>query len=473
MKLFVFFLFSFFFFSLTHTAQAEITSKIYIEPEKEKNILQQDVLIVQKNDPFKIYLHTLNSNNEDFKGYAHYFLDDISHPLQTNIEIFVPKQKEDTIWNQLSFSDTEVSKIYTIYVFITRDPWTEDSGTSSIFRSSLRVTFDIDTDHDGLYNFEDPDDDNDGVPDAQDAFPLDATEWKDTDHDGIGDNKDSDADNDGFYNFQEKELGTNPLKYDTDGDGVSDKYDAFPLDPTRSKASDAETNEKNINIPEISTTGDSENYSPSSDTIIPPAIANGSSSSNTPPSLSDSGVSHLEENLNLRTSTSSASLSSSSPVSHNESNGGGSRDTTLPSWISQLRVDVPLVILSSGKINVGINAIPSTGSSFQKIQWTFNESSALSSLATKEGTRVSFPFPKTTLIAYKSGIITIRNTNRQSFSKAFSFWVISPLLFFVFPLLLFLLIPLFLFWKKKKEKKKNPAPKSKDHSKKRKNTNRH
>ena len=34
----------------------------------------------------------------------------------------------------------------------------------------------------------DTDDDNDGVLDEDDAFPLDATESVDTDSDGIGDN---------------------------------------------------------------------------------------------------------------------------------------------------------------------------------------------------------------------------------------------------------------------------------------------
>ena len=35
------------------------------------------------------------------------------------------------------------------------------------------------------------DDDNDGVPDAQDAFPLDPAESVDTDGDGTGNNADT------------------------------------------------------------------------------------------------------------------------------------------------------------------------------------------------------------------------------------------------------------------------------------------
>ena len=45
------------------------------------------------------------------------------------------------------------------------------------------------------------DDDNDGVNDIIDPFPLDSSEWQDTDGDGIGDNMDTDDDNDGFIDF--------------------------------------------------------------------------------------------------------------------------------------------------------------------------------------------------------------------------------------------------------------------------------
>ena len=68
-----------------------------------------------------------------------------------------------------------------------------------------------DFDADGMIDFEDSDDDNDGVADGGDAFPFDSSESIDTDGDGIGNNLDS----------------------DDDGDGVLDQVDAFPLDPTR------------------------------------------------------------------------------------------------------------------------------------------------------------------------------------------------------------------------------------------------
>ena len=58
---------------------------------------------------------------------------------------------------------------------------------------------------------------------------------QDTDGDGILDSVDPDIDNDGLTNTQEATIGTNPKKVDTDGDGINDKDDFYPLDPTRWK----------------------------------------------------------------------------------------------------------------------------------------------------------------------------------------------------------------------------------------------
>jgi uncharacterized delta-60 repeat protein len=54
----------------------------------------------------------------------------------------------------------------------------------------------LDTDADGQGNACDNDDDNDGIPDNKDSFPLEANETNDNDGDGIGDNADINDDND-------------------------------------------------------------------------------------------------------------------------------------------------------------------------------------------------------------------------------------------------------------------------------------
>ena len=87
----------------------------------------------------------------------------------------------------------------------------------------------------------DNDDDNDGIADIDDIFPLNAAESNDRDRDGVGDNSDnclsllnstqSDADGDGQGDACDK---------DDDNDGLIDTADAFPLDPTEKTDSDGD-----------------------------------------------------------------------------------------------------------------------------------------------------------------------------------------------------------------------------------------
>ena len=96
-----------------------------------------------------------------------------------------------------------------------------------------------DSDSDGIGNNADFDDDNDGVLDADDALPLDKSESVDSDGDGVGNNADTDDDDDGLSDAIEiNVLGTDPLLKDTDGDTTADDLDAFPLDASEATDTD-------------------------------------------------------------------------------------------------------------------------------------------------------------------------------------------------------------------------------------------
>ena len=124
-----------------------------------------------------------------------------------------------------------------------------------------------DSDGDGVENFDDTDDDNDGIPDRHDAFPIDSTEAFDADgdgvgnnldlypydyagqfdidEDGIGDHLDDDIDGDGILNEEDEFPADsdndglkNRIDPDDDGDGVADVDDRYPLDPNESADSD-------------------------------------------------------------------------------------------------------------------------------------------------------------------------------------------------------------------------------------------
>ncbi len=92
-----------------------------------------------------------------------------------------------------------------------------------------------DIDGDGIDNNLDPDDDNDGVPDTKDAFPLDPSEYADADKDLIGDNLDADDNGDGIADDKNNNKIPDHEELDYDGDGFDRTeavpWDAFPFDP--------------------------------------------------------------------------------------------------------------------------------------------------------------------------------------------------------------------------------------------------
>lgn len=110
-------------------------------------------------------------------------------------------------------------------------PWDESSDNPDNNKVTTSIYVDIDSDGDGIPNAQDPDDDNDGTSDGNDAFPNDPTESADTDKDGIGNNADDDDDGDGVVDIQDTFPADSKETADTDGDGIGDNTDAFPYDP--------------------------------------------------------------------------------------------------------------------------------------------------------------------------------------------------------------------------------------------------
>ena len=91
-----------------------------------------------------------------------------------------------------------------------------------------------DTDGDGTANHLDADDDNDGVPDDQDAWPLEREEWADVDGDRIGDNLDADINADRLADDLNGDGTPDCEEPDWDSDGIPQSgtipWDAFPRD---------------------------------------------------------------------------------------------------------------------------------------------------------------------------------------------------------------------------------------------------
>lgn len=228
--------------------------------------LQTNSKTILEGQTFKVYSQVLNNSQKDLTGIARFYLND--KQIGTDRQISVLAGKIDDI-----FVENKAQSFGTFTLKMQIFPWETDSDNPSNNTLSTEIKILRDTDRDGIANENDSDDDNDGVPDEKDAFPLDKNESLDTDGDSMGDNsdtdddndgvpdefddmpldpnetmdtdkdgignvKDLDDDNDGLSDAEEENLKTNPLNADSDEDGVNDFDDKFKLNPKEQLDSD-------------------------------------------------------------------------------------------------------------------------------------------------------------------------------------------------------------------------------------------
>ncbi len=188
-------------------------------------------------EPIRVYATVHNLDSTDTRGTVYFYANDIQIGSEQPITVLA----DDSATVFVDWGPRE--GYYTVRVDVidieTGDP---NNGNNSVTLTD--VIIDLDTDHDGIPNSNDLDDDGDGVNDGVeiirgtnpllsdtdgddahdglDMFPNDPTEKHDADGDGIGDNADPDDDN----------------------DGVPDDQDIAPFDPSISEAQKPVVEEK-------------------------------------------------------------------------------------------------------------------------------------------------------------------------------------------------------------------------------------
>lgn len=166
---------------------------------------------------------------------------------------------EITVNVQANFTDTngvQTGSINDVSLFKT----TSQTANNHIICEFSGQSFDVfpfdglewaDNDEDTIGNNADPDDDNDGVPDVFDSFPLDIASYvissprfADLDFDGTPNSEDTDIDGDGAANEidvfpydpaeqsdSDNDTLGNTIDPDDDNDGIPDVFDDLPFDP--------------------------------------------------------------------------------------------------------------------------------------------------------------------------------------------------------------------------------------------------
>lgn len=181
--------------------------------------------------------------------------------IEWNITSNNEAESWDLCWSDTFFFNTQIDEIScndlehevtysegtaqysTITSTISNQIFCNPDCPSSIYATLIAYDWKQNRDEHGTLGiFDLSDSDEDGVPDASDAFPNDANETEDSDGDGVGDNGDVfpddanetvDSDGDGVGDNGDVFPNDTNETVDSDGDGVGDNGDVFPSIPSQ------------------------------------------------------------------------------------------------------------------------------------------------------------------------------------------------------------------------------------------------
>jgi len=194
---------------------------------EEGSIRTQNSVIVGRT--VRIYAKVKNNSSTDLFGTVKFYDEKRQEFIGEDQPVSVVADSTDDV-----FVDWDARSVGSFAISARVVPWDDEGDNPNNNKVTTSIYVDIDSDSDGIPNQQDPDDDNDGVLDTEDAFPNDPSETTDTDGDGIGNNEDDDDDGDGLVDVQDMFPTDSTETIDTDGDGVGDNTDAFPNDPNES-----------------------------------------------------------------------------------------------------------------------------------------------------------------------------------------------------------------------------------------------
>lgn len=198
---------------------------------EEGSIRTQSYAIVGQN--VRIYARVLNNSTQDLFGTVKFYDERSGAFIGEDQPVSIIGGGTDDV-----FVDWRADSVGEYPISVRVLPWEEAGDDESNNKTTTSIYVDLDSDGDGIPNREDSDDDNDGVLDSQDAFPLNAQESVDLDGDGLGNNFDEDDDGDGVADIEDAFPLDGSETLDSDGDGVGDNADVFPQDKAESVDSD-------------------------------------------------------------------------------------------------------------------------------------------------------------------------------------------------------------------------------------------